>query len=202
MLAFCLCFYARYPTFVLLGHFLTVNTHQIQLQGKIYHVSQTTTFSLIKRTKEFNWCLPYAVYSRGPKPPVWSAVLLKSRQISIICCSTGLQDSSHPPPICFFLCWAQCSFLTGCALIAGLLACLDLVQTKHGRHHIAVNCLSVQGTAGMPYLSRPGENRGMAYLFAEPWPLWARDVQLAAEILGVGGGGGGGEWLWGIWICL
>lgn len=115
---------------------------------------------------------------------MWSDLLLKSRLFSIIYCSSGLQDSSHPHPICLFLCEAQCSYLRGCTLIVSLLACLDLVQTKHGWQQIVVNCLVVWGTTSMSYLSRPGEKkRGRAYLFAEPWPLWARDVQLAAEIL-------------------
>lgn len=124
---------------------------------------------------------------------MWSALFFNSRPIAIICSSTGLQGSSHPCPICFFLCGAQCSVLTGCALIVALLACLDLVQTKHGWQHIVVNCLAVLGTTGMSYLGRPGgkSEEGLICLLSPD--LW--ELVMISYLQRYWGGG---WWLWGL----
>lgn len=109
-----------------------------------------------------------------------------------------LQRATSPitssPDLLFPLCWAQCSFLTRCSLIRGLLAYLNLKETKHvspppdllRTEALAALCgkLSRHVRHDRHVLSqeRWGKNWGRAYLFAESWPFWAHDVQLAEKI--------------------
>lgn len=135
VLAFCLRF------FVLISHICSappfpdfVNTHQIQSQVRIHRVPQNTSFSLLKLAKPENDVCQCAVYSRGSHPH--DAERFTPQQQSdqhhlLLHRAASLITSSPKLPFPFFS-EHNVAFLTGCALIAGWLACLDLVQTKHG----------------------------------------------------------------------
>lgn len=138
VLAFCLRFSSSYPTFVPLRRFpVFVNTHQIQSQVKIHRVPQNTSFSLLKLAKPETDVCQCAVYSRGSHPhdAERSAPRQQSDQHHLLLHRAASLITSSPEllfSLFFFFLEHNVAFLTGCALIAGWLACLDLVQTKHG----------------------------------------------------------------------